>query len=143
MDLISKRGNSEKIFLNAVGIESNYIKLRSIPSTVSPGFTTTLILEVVNTGTTQLLNLQPEITLITPSGTGAAVQVGLVSEPELIESLKPGNSAFFEYIYTITGADGDTVAFTGSLVNGLEKDTAVVVKAIGLSYRTTDVFPGD
>ena len=126
MDLISKRGNSEKVFLNAVGEESNYVKLRAIPSTVAPGFSTTLILEVVNTGTTQLLNLQPEITLITPTGTGNAIQVGLVPEPELIESLKPGNSAFFEYIYTIEGADGDTVSFTGSLVNGLETDIAVV-----------------
>ena len=58
MKLVTERGSSQKLFLNSVGEESLYLKLHAAPTVVATGFTTTLILEVINTGTSQLLNLQ-------------------------------------------------------------------------------------
>jgi len=61
LKLVSERGNVERMFVNSVGDQSLYLKLHASPSFVPTGFTTTLLLEVVNTGTNQLVNIKPEI----------------------------------------------------------------------------------
>jgi hypothetical protein len=47
MNLISEKGNTEKVLLNSVGDESLYLNLRATPTIVSTGFTTTLVLEIL------------------------------------------------------------------------------------------------
>jgi len=57
MKLVTERGSSQILILNSVGEESLYLKLHAAPTVVATDFTTTLTLEVINTGTSQLLNL--------------------------------------------------------------------------------------
>jgi len=138
MSLISERGNAEKIFLNSVGEESLYLQLHAFPTTVSDGFTTTLILEVVNNGTTKLLNLKPD-PIPTPS---TATCVGICSvklvsgpTPSSIPSLDPGNTAQFEWVYTINGdTTNDPQTFLANLQNGIDTASAIVsVKTVAVA----------
>lgn len=129
MSLISDRGNAENIFLNSVGEESLYLQLHAFPTTISDGFTSVLILEVVNNGTTKLLNLQPN-TMPSPSTscTGSC-SVTEVSGPipSSYPSLDPGNTVQFEWVYEIYGTDtGDAQTFAASLVNGVDTATATI-----------------
>ncbi|KKK50559.1 hypothetical protein LCGC14_3123800, partial [marine sediment metagenome] len=96
------------------------------------GFTTTLILEVINTGTSKLLNLQAEMDSVVTS-CGATCSSNPVSgpDPTTFSSLNPGDVATFEWIYSLTGDNGDQFTFTASLVNGIDTDsTTVSVQAV-------------
>jgi len=139
MKLVTERGNSQKMFLNSVG-EPIYLQLRATPSTVATSFTSSIILEVINTGTNQLLNLQPEIDNIDVTGC-TTCQVTLVSgpNPPILDSLNPGDFATFEYEYSFTGEDNDPINFTASLVNGVDEDWAVVTVQIVETAENADV----
>ena len=61
MKLVTERGNTQQMFVNSVGGDSIYLSLSATPTIVPTTFSTTLVLEVINTGTNELLNLQPEM----------------------------------------------------------------------------------
>jgi len=61
MKLVSERGNIQRIFLNSVNNDAVYLNLRATPTLIPTGFSSTLVLEVINTGTNKLLNLQAEM----------------------------------------------------------------------------------
>jgi hypothetical protein len=115
------------MFINSVGEESLYLNLRATPTIVSTGFSTTLVLEVINTGTNKLVNLQAEMdSVVKNCGTCSYDLVSDVS-PTSFASLDPGDIATFEWVYTVEGTtDGDNFTFTASLVNGVDTDSAVV-----------------
>jgi len=138
MKFVTERGNSQKMFLNTVG-EPMYLQLRATPSRVPTSFTSSILLEVINTGTNQLLNLQPEIDSTTLSC--AACTATLVSgpNPPILDSLDPGDFATFEYEYSFTGEDNDQIIFTGSLVNGLDEDSATVTIQVVEAAENADV----
>jgi len=132
MKLVTERGSSQKLFLNSVGGESLYLKLHAAPTAVATGFTTTLILEVINTGTNQLLNLQSEMDSVVTS-CGATCSHTKISgpDPTTFSSLVPGDVATFEWVYSLTGDNNDQFTFTTSLVNGIDTDsTTVSVQAV-------------
>ncbi len=137
MKLVTERGSSQILILNSVGEESLYLKLHAAPTVVATDFTTTLILEVINTGTSKLLNLQAEMDSVTPScGTSCATPVS-GPDPTTFSSLDLGDVATFEWVYSLTGDNGDQFTFTASLVNGIDTDsTTVSVQAIQLAENS-------
>jgi len=147
--LVTERGKTQKIFLDSVSADSLYLSLSAIPTIVPTTFSTTLVLEVINTGTNKLINLQPEMDSVVTSCT-ATCSATIVSgpTPTNFDSLDPGDIAIFEWVYTIDGEDtGDSATFTASLVNGVDEDTAVVtvqpiINAInaGVSLSSGGIF---
>ncbi len=139
MKLVSERGNTEKIFSNSVNNDFVYLNLRATPTVILTGFTTTLILEVVNTGTNTLFNLQAQIPAPLPSCSAPcfATEESAVS-PTSVASLDPGDVATFEWVYAIDADNtGDSFTFTASLVGGTDTDAAVVtVQAIDFAENT-------
>lgn len=129
--LVTERGNTQKMFVNGLGDadSSVYLNLRATPSLVPAGFSSSIILEVINTGTNKLLNLVPELDSVVESCT-TTCSATLVSGPTPTNatSLDPGNIAIFEWVYTLSGEDSgaDNAVFTASLVNGLEEVTSTL-----------------
>jgi len=128
LKLVSERGNTEKMFLNSVGDDSLYVNLRATPTLIATGFSATLVLEVINTGTNKLLNLQAEmVSAVTNCTVSCSSTYVSGPTPASFASLAPGDIAIFEWVYTIDGdTSGDNVTFTASLGNGVYTDTAVV-----------------
>ena len=128
MKLVTERGNTQKMFLNSVGNESIYLSLSATPTIVPTTFSTTLVLEVINTGTNNLINLQPEMDSVLTSCTiSCSATLSSGPTPANFDTLGPGDIAIFEWVYTIVGEDtGDSATFTASLVNGIDEDTAIV-----------------
>jgi len=128
MKLVTERGNTQKMFIDSVGSGSVYLSLRATPTIVPTTFSATVVLEIINTGSNKLINLQPEMDSVVTACT-LLCSATLVSgpTPANFNSLDPGNIAIFEWVYTIDGENtGDSVTFTASLVNGVDEDTAVV-----------------
>ena len=129
MKLVTERGNTEKMLLNSVGNDSLYLNLRATPTIISTGFSTTLILEVINTGTNNLLNLQAEMDSALPNCSTECFANKVTGPlPLSFDSLDPGDIATFEWVYTIDAPNsGDQFTFTASLVNDAVGSDSVVV----------------
>jgi hypothetical protein len=143
LNLVSERGNTEKVLSNSVGDESLYLNLRATPTIVSTGFTTTLVLEVINTGTDKLYNLQANL-YVSDENCASSCSADIVSGPLPVSfaSLDPGDIATFEWVYTLNGAtDGDDFTFTANLVNGVDTATAnVSIKVVETAQNAAVSF---
>ncbi|MHA7647239.1 LamG-like jellyroll fold domain-containing protein [Nitrosopumilus sp. S4] len=125
--IISERGNQNQMYLNSVGDTSLFIRLSATPSVLPSSFTTAVILEVINTGTTQLVNLQPEmVSVSTPTCTNCFFEELQSATPSSFDSLKPGDTAIFEWVYSFDGENGDQIQFIAGLKNDIRTDTATV-----------------
>jgi len=143
MKLVSERGNTEKISLNSVNNNSVYLNLRATPTVIPTGFSTTLVLDVINTGSNKLLNLQAEMDPPVTSCSGECIATGnLVPSPTSFDSLDPGDIATFEWVYTIDADnDEDNVTFTARLVGGVDDATAVVtIKTVEIAENANVSF---
>jgi len=140
LKLVTERGNTREISINSVGNEQLYIELLGIPSTVPTTFTSTLLLQVINNGTNQLVNLRPEIDSVDVTGCNSCT-ADYVSgpKPTSLDSLAPGDFGTFEYIYKFTGEGGDPINFTASLVNGVNEDWVIVKTQIVESAANANV----
>jgi len=98
MKLVTERGNTQKMFVNSDGGESVYLSLSATPTIVPTTFSTSVVLEVINTGSNKLINLQPEMDSVVTSCT-LLCSATLVSgpTPTNFDSLDPGNIAIFEF----------------------------------------------
>ncbi len=126
--IISERGNQKEMFLNTVGDSSIITRVSATPAVMPTGFTTTVTLEIINTGTTQLLNLQPDmVSVSTPICTACLPPVleGGPS-PTSFGSLAPGDNAFFEWEYSYTGETGDNISFEAGILNDARTDSVLV-----------------
>ena len=125
--LISDRGNQNQVFVNSVGESPLFLRLTATPAVMPTTFQTTVTLEVINTGNTQLLNLQPNMISITPTCTDSCQYVEEQSVmPVSFGNLSPGDTAIFEWVYSFTGSNGDLIVFEAGLVNDVETDTVTV-----------------
>jgi len=125
--LVSERGNQKQMLLNSVGDTSLYLRLTAIPAVLPTTFTSTVTLEVINTGTTQLLNLQPEMKAVTAIACTSCSFLETQSvSPASFDSLNPGDIAMFEWAYSFTGGNGDQLQFTTGLVNDIRNDTFTI-----------------
>jgi len=82
-----------------------------VDGSVVTGDTVTVSMTVTNNGPVAVTNLVPSV--LTTSGT-ATKTLASGPTPASVASLAPGGSATFTWAYTITGASGQTYAFTGS-----------------------------
>ena len=123
--LVTQRGNSEEFSVNSPSEENLDLKLLALPETVSDGFRTTLLLTVTNNMTKNsiLVNVKP--IMLPPQTTGTATFT-LISDmnPSQKTTLSKGDSAYFTWVYEISGTLDDTVTFTTNLQNGLPQNFA-------------------
>lgn len=138
--LVSERGNQQQMFLNSVGDSSLFLRLTATPAVMPTTFSTTVTLEVINTGTQQLLNLQPTMKLVSTPVCNSCVFVEEQSAvPSSFDSLNPGDVALFEWIYSFTGENGDQIQFEAGLLNDVETDTVTVTLQTIESSLNADV----
>jgi len=132
MKLVTERGNTQKVFVNSVGTESIYLSLIASPIVIPTAFSTTLALEVINTGTNKLINLQPYMDIPVQNCVGSCSYT-LTSGPipAQFDSLDPGDIAIFRWVYKLNGDADSTFTFTGSLQNGVAGNTASETVTIG------------
>jgi len=140
MKLITQRGNSEGISINSVSQGSLDLKFFALPSTVSDKFHTTLLLTVTNnmTKNNMLLNLKPVIVNIQKTATAQETLISPAT-PNEHTSLAKGDTAYFSWIYQISGVEGDSVTFTASVENsypGNEASASVTVNKVLLADKS-------
>jgi len=116
MKLVTDRGTTKEFLVNSA-TEPLHLQLFVLPEEVPTGFKSTILLSVTNNATKNitLVNLQPTLTAVS-LGAEATLE-GTVPDPYPV--LEPGNSAFFEWTYRITGDDDQKVRFEASIVNGV------------------------
>jgi hypothetical protein len=125
--LISERGNQKQLFLNSAADTSLFLRLSASPSVFPTTFATTVTLEIINTGTTQLLNLTPEMVSVTTPTCNQCTYNELVTvNPTSFDSLAPGDTALFEWVYDFSGENGDQLTFTAGLQNDIRADSVTV-----------------
>jgi len=95
------------------------MQLHTIPNVISTGFPVSLVFAVTNNMSNNniLFNLAPNLDVSSPQGSSAFDYVsGPI--PAKYPFLAPGDTAIFEYVYTVSGVENDSVDFGASLVNG-------------------------
>jgi len=119
LKMISGRGQIQTSYLNSVSSVPLFMNVNIIPNTVSTGFPATILFTVVNNMSNNniLYNVTPKISVSSTTGLASYSQLSGPS-PKLQPILKPGDVATFEYIYTISGEEGQFVNFGLSLQNG-------------------------
>ncbi len=117
LTLVTDRGNSEVTLVNSASVKPLTLQLSVLPDTVPTGFDTTLLFAVTNNMSNNggLSNLKPNLA-VTPLGASAILVSG--PEPQLYPFLAQGDTAYFKWVYQITGNPGQKVNFTASLQNG-------------------------
>jgi len=128
MKLVTERGNVKRFSVNSVGTQPLYMQLHAMPDTLPTEFASTLLLEVVNNTTNNvvLYNIKPYITENSAQTETLTVTpiIGPTPVPSEYESLAKGDTAYFKWSYKLKGNMNDVVTFTAGLVNGLPANTA-------------------
>jgi hypothetical protein len=117
LTLVTDRGNSQVALVNSASAKPLMLQLSVIPDTVPSGFDTTLLFAVTNnmSNTGGLTNLQPNLKV---GSYGATATLVSGPEPVMIPFLAQGDTAFFKWVYLISGTSGQKANFTASLQNG-------------------------
>lgn len=117
LTLVTDRGSSEVALVNSASAKPLMLQLSVIPDTVSSGFDTTLLFAVTNNMTNNggLSNLQPNLNV---GSYGATATLVSGPEPLIYPFLAQGDTAYFKYVYLISGTAGQKANFTASLQNG-------------------------
>ena len=117
LTIATQRGNTNEVMVNSASTKPLDLQLFVLPETVPTGFTTTLLFGVTNnmSSNVALTNLVPNLS-ITPYGGTATLVSG--PEPSKYKFLDKGDTAYFKWVYTITGTPGQRVNFQTSLQNG-------------------------
>ncbi len=127
VQLVTDRGNSKQVVMNSVGTTSLYLRLTATPAVMPTTFSTTVTLEVINTGTTQLVNLQPNMVAVTtPVCNSCSFVEEQSATPSSFDSLDPGDTAIFEWVYSFEGDNNDTILFEAGILNDVRTDTFTV-----------------
>ncbi|MFI5407166.1 MAG: hypothetical protein ACHQ1D_11740, partial [Nitrososphaerales archaeon] len=128
MKIISGRGEVQTFYVNSVGSNNLYLNSYTVPEVVSTEFDTTVLFTVTNNSTSAapILNLTPDTLDVDDSSCTPNCSVTYVSgpTPSSYPSLKPGETATFFWVYTISGVNADQIVFTASLLNGIATNEA-------------------
>jgi len=133
LKLITSRGETQTFYLNSASQEPLDIRLIASPERIPTGFTTTLIMVVVNnmSNNNPLINLTP----IEPACSGICTQLSGPT-PLTYDTLNAGDVAIFEWNYALVGDDDDSITFTSGIENGFPGNTdseTVTIKTVELS----------
>ena len=131
--LVTERGNTKEFSVNSPSFAPLNIQLLALPSTISSGFTTGLVMLVTNNGSDTLINLAPQ----TPSKSSglATCTLGPVSPPSY-DTLPPGGTAVFKWDLTVSGNAPNSCTYTAQLQNPYPGNTAqatVTLKTIKIT----------
>ena len=127
--LVTSRGNTNEFDVNSVGSAPVNIQFYALPSNVTNGYTTGLVMIVKNNGSGTLTNIVPSQPL---AGAGVANYVLSANPiPPSYNILLPGSTAVFNWNATMTGKAGDFRTFTASLQNGFAGNTASTTVHVG------------
>src|SRR3989475_3190047 len=127
--LVTSRGNTNEFDVNSVGSAPVNIQFYALPSNVTNGYTTGLVMIVKNNGSGTLTNIVPSQPL---AGAGVANYVLSANPiPPSYNILPPGSTAVFNWNATMTGNAGDFRTFTASLQNGFAGNTARTTVHVG------------
>lgn len=117
--LVTERGNLFDVQITSPQDESLEMNLFSTSKSVLTGQDVTLWFGVTNNVTDgsvlQLLTPQLENPPDTTGGATATYKEGPI--PSSKESLSPGDTAFFKWIYTVTGSANDSITFNATINN--------------------------
>src|SRR6267143_787457 len=118
ISLVTERGNSKEFLVNSASQKPLYLQLFVLPDKIPTGFDTTLLLAVTNNMSNNgiLTNLAPNLSVVTPIGATTTKVSG--PEPSTYPILQKGDTAYFKWIYNISGSSGQGINFTASLQNG-------------------------
>ena len=138
MKMITQRGNTKEFLINSPTTAPLDLQLHAIPNTVPGEFTTTLILAVTNNMSNKntLLSIVPTIQ---DSGDADAQLLTPQPIPPQYDSLASGDTAFFKWVYKMTGTGGQTKTFTASLQNPFTGNTVsdtVTIEDVGFSIQS-------
>lgn len=112
--LVTDRGNTLQFSVNSDVSANLYTNLIAIPDYVAAGFTTTLMLEVVNNMTSNDI-----LTEISPTITCGAILDPITSTiPSNVETLQKGDVAIFKQVFQANGEDGQTTNCNAVLRTG-------------------------
>jgi len=119
MKFVTSRGSAESFNVNSPSQQPLYMQLHTIPNLVSTGYPVSLVFAVTNNMSNNniLFNLTPNLDVSSPQGPSAFDYVSGPT-PAQYPFLTPGDVAIFEYVYTVSGDENDSVDFGASLVNG-------------------------
>ena len=122
MKLVTSRGETQTFYLNSAGQESLDIQLIALPNRIPIGFSTTIMMVVVNnmSNNNPLVNLTP----IEPACSGICTEIGDGPFPASYDILEAGDVAIFEWVYELDGDNDESVTFTSGLVGGVSGNTA-------------------
>jgi len=114
--LVTSRGNVEEFNVGSSSNTPLALQLFVLPTTVPSGFTTTVLLGVTNnmSNTATLANIIPNLSVI-PIGASANLISG--PQPTVYKSLQYGNTAYFQWTYSISGNAGTSVEFNATFQN--------------------------
>ncbi len=120
MKLVTDRGTTKEFSVNA-STDPLHLQLFALPEEVPTGFVSTILLSVTNNSTQNTIytNIQPVLNDIS---LGALAELES-STPGPHPVLEKGNTAFFEWTYSISGDEGDKIRFEASILNGVTGNT--------------------
>ena len=117
--LVTERGNTFNVQISSPQDKALEMNLFSTPRSVLSGHDVTVWYGVTNNLTDgsilQLITPQIEDPPDTTGGASVTYREGPI--PATKESLMPGDTAFFKWIYRVTGSEGETVTFNATINN--------------------------
>lgn len=116
LKLVTERGNVE-VLVNSASQEPLLMHLSVVPDEILNNSTVTLLYGVTNNMSNggSLSNLVPNLVI---TSYGATVTLVSGPEPAMYPLLDKGDTAYFKWIYRVSGTDDQKVNFKTSLVNG-------------------------
>jgi hypothetical protein len=131
--LVTGRGNIEEFDVGSSSNAPLQMQIFVLPNTVPSGFTTTVLLGVTNnmSNTATLANITPTLSVIS---LGASASLVSGPQPAIYNALQYGNTAYFQWTYSITGNTGASVEFNATIQNAYPKNYV-------LSTVTVDTVP--
>ena len=108
------------------------------PPDVIIGQNVTVAMVVTNTGSSTIENISPGSLTVTPSLAVLALSFPIPASVDLT----PGESVLFSWDYTISGASGDDVTFSGS-ASGTDIESSAIVTSNTVSDVSTLRLPTD
>ena len=144
--LVTSRGNTQQFTVNSANGAKLNIQMMFLPPTISSGFTSELLMVVINNSTSTLTNISPSDLPAATNGTGNTGNLKCIAgsvSPTSYNTLAPGSAAFFTWtISTTNGNPSDTCTYnlTTPLQNGYTQSVSpsmpLTITSVNLASTT-------
>ena len=119
----TSRGSIEEIYVNTPSQENLLMQIRAIPEYVPSEFTTTILYSVINNMSNNniLYNITPKLTITDIEGSSVGTELsGPI--PTSYPTLRPGETAVFEYSVQMNGNADDKSMFNATIANAVQNN---------------------